>query len=136
MPDAEISPQRRGAQREQHGTFGLIRANGGQVRKREKSTLIVFWKKTDQKNASTRETDSKFILRGYDIFINELAHFHNTGKQKTAVLDKATIHVKSAHLIPAEQIISGYKGIPEIHNAKKKEQEKMSLTRKEQINQN
>jgi antirestriction protein ArdC len=44
-----------------YGTFGQIRANGGLVRKGEKSTLIVFWKKTDSKNASTGETDSKFI---------------------------------------------------------------------------
>ena len=52
-----------------YGTFGQIRANGGQVRKGEKSTLIVFWKKIDLKNASTGETDSKFILRYYHILI-------------------------------------------------------------------
>ncbi len=71
-----------------YGTFGQIRANGGQVRKGEKSTLIVFWKKTDLKNASTGETDSKFILRYYHIFNSEQAHFDETGKQKIAELDK------------------------------------------------
>ena len=98
-----------------YGTFGQIRANGGQVRKGEKSTLIVFWKKTDLKNASTGETDSKFILRYYHIFNSEQAHFDDTGKQKIAELDKATIDRKSAQFVPAEQIISGFKGRPEIH---------------------
>ncbi|MDP1624334.1 MAG: ArdC-like ssDNA-binding domain-containing protein [bacterium] len=100
-----------------YGTFGQIRTNGGQVRKGEKSTLIVFWKKTDLKNASTVETDSKFILRYYHIFNSEQAHFDNTGKQKIAELDKATIDRKSAQHVPAEQIISGYKGRPEIQYA-------------------
>ncbi len=98
-----------------YGTFGQIRANGGQVRKGEKSTLIVFWKKTDLKNASTGETDSKFILKYYHIFNSEQAHFDETGKQKIAELDKATIDRKSAQFVPAEQIISGYKGKPEIY---------------------
>jgi len=100
-----------------YGTFGQIRANGGQVSKGEKSTLIVFWKKTDSKNTSTGETDSKFILRYYHVFNSEQAHFDDTGKQKIAELDKATIDRKSAQFVPAEQIISGYKGRPEIHYA-------------------
>jgi len=100
-----------------YGTFQQIRANGGQVRKGEKSTLIVFWKKTDSKNASTGETDRKFILRYYHIFNSEQAQFDDTGKQKIAELDKATINRKSAQYMPAEQIISGYKGRPEIHYA-------------------
>ena len=100
-----------------YGTFGQIRANGGQVRKGEKSTLIVFWKKTDSKDASTGETDRKFLLRYYHIFNSEQAHFDETGKKKIAELDKSTLDRKSANQVPAEQIISGYKGIPEIHYA-------------------
>jgi antirestriction protein ArdC len=98
-----------------YGTFGQIRANGGQVRKGEKSTLIVFWKKTEGKNASTGETDSRFILRYYHVFNSEQAHFDEIGKQKIAELDKATIDRKSAQFVPAEQIISGYKDCPEIY---------------------
>jgi len=97
-----------------YGTFGQIRANGGQVRKGEKSTLIVFWKKTDLKNASTGETDSKFILRYYHIFNSEQAHFDEKGKEKIAELDKATIDRKSTQFVSAEQIISGYKGKPDM----------------------
>ena len=98
-----------------YGTFGQIRANGGQVRKGEKSTLIVFWKKTEGKNASTGETDNRFILRYYHIFNSEQAHFDEIGKQKIAELDRATIDRKLAAHLPAEQIISGYKDCPEIY---------------------
>ncbi len=98
-----------------YGTFGQIRANGGQVRKGEKSTLIVFWKKTDVQNPGTGETDNKFILRYYHIFNSEQAHFDEKGKQKIAELDKATLDRKSAAHLSAEQIISGYKGKPEIY---------------------
>jgi antirestriction protein ArdC len=98
-----------------YGTFGQIRANGGQVRKGEKSTLIVFWKKSEMKNVNTGETDRKFLLRYYRIFNSEQAHFDDAGKQKIAELDKATLDRKSDHHRPAEQIISGYKGVPDIH---------------------
>ena len=63
------------------------------------------------------QTDSKFILRYYHIFNSEQAHFDDTGKQKIAELVKATIDRKSAQFVPAEQIISGFKGRPEIHYA-------------------
>ena len=98
-----------------YGTFGQIRENGGQVRKGEKSTLIVFWKKSESKDVVTGDTDRKFILRYYHIFNSEQAHFDEKGKEKIAQLDKATIDRKSANYLPAEQIISGFKGCPEIH---------------------
>ncbi len=100
-----------------YGTFGQIRANGGQVRKGEKSTLIVFWKKTDLKNVSTGETDRKFLLRYYHIFNSEQAHFDDAGKQKIAELDKSSLDRKAANHLSSEQIISGYKGKPEINFA-------------------
>ena len=44
-----------------YGTFGQIRANGGQVRKGEKSTLIVFWKKSESKDVVTGDIDANFF---------------------------------------------------------------------------
>ena len=53
------------------GTYRQITERGGQVRKGEKSTLVVFWKKLDRKakDENGEETDRPgFVLRYYKCF--------------------------------------------------------------------
>jgi antirestriction protein ArdC len=46
-----------------YGTFQQIRSNGGMVRKGEKSTLVVFWKKLSSADPITLEEKSRYMLR-------------------------------------------------------------------------
>ena len=54
-----------------YGTFQQIRANGGQVRKGEKSTIVVLWKNTVEKDETTGETKKMFLLKFYHVFNSE-----------------------------------------------------------------
>ncbi len=51
-----------------YGTFQQIRANGVQVRKGEKSTIVVFWKSSVEKDEITGETKKMFLLKFYHVF--------------------------------------------------------------------
>jgi len=97
-----------------YGTFGQIRGNGGQVRKGEKSTLIVFWKKSENKNETTGETDRKMLLRYYHVFNSEQAHWDQQAVSKIENLDKIVVDRKASNVKWAEEIISDYTDCPEI----------------------
>ena len=94
-----------------YGTFQQIRANGGQVRKGEKSTLVVFWKKLKSTDPVTLEEKSKFLLRYYHVFNTDQAHFDEIGKQKIEKMNGST---PLQTISEAEQIISGYRDAPKI----------------------
>ncbi len=97
-----------------YGTFQQIRANGGQVRKGEKSTIVVFWKSSVEKDETTGETKKMFLLKFYHVFNSEQADFDEQGTKKIAELQNlVTEKVNSEHL-EAEAIIEGYVGRPEI----------------------
>lgn len=50
------------------GTYKQISERGGQVRKGEKGTAIVFWRIFDRKDAAGEVVDSRPVLRYYNVF--------------------------------------------------------------------
>jgi antirestriction protein ArdC len=104
-----------------YGTFGQIRSNGGQVRKGEKSTIIVFWKNSMEKDETTGETKKMFLLKFYHVFNSEQADFDEQGTKKIAELQNlVTEKVNSEHL-EAESIIEGYEHRPDIQYSNKED---------------
>lgn len=102
-----------------YGTFGQIRSNGGQVRKGEKSTIIVFWKNSMEKDETTGETKKMFLLKFYHVFNSEQADFDDQGAKKiTELQNLVTEKVNSEHL-EAEAIIEGFENGPDIHYSDK-----------------
>jgi len=102
-----------------YGTFQQIRANGGQVRKGEKSTIVVFWKSSVEKDEATGETKKMFLLKYYHVFNSEQADFDEQGTKKVAELQHlVTEKVNSEHL-EAEAIIEGFENGPDIHYSDK-----------------
>ena len=49
-------------------TFNQVLAEGGHVRKGEKSKIVVFWKWLDIENKDTGETERKPLLRYFNVF--------------------------------------------------------------------
>ncbi|NCA76924.1 MAG: DUF1738 domain-containing protein [Alphaproteobacteria bacterium] len=94
-----------------YGTFQQIRANGGQVRKGEKSTLVVFWKRLKSTDPVTLEEKTKYLLRYYHVFNSEQAHFDEIGKQK---IEKMNGTAPGQPVMKAEQIILGFRDAPKI----------------------
>jgi antirestriction protein ArdC len=102
-----------------YGTFQQIRANGGQVRKGEKSTIVVFWKNTVDQDETTGETKKMFILKFYHVFNSEQADFDEQGKKKIADLQNLVEDKINAEHLEAESIIESYQGRPDIHYSNK-----------------
>ena len=102
-----------------YGTFQQIRVNGGQVRKDEKSTIVVFWKNSLQQDETTGETKKLFLLKFYHVFNSQQADFDEQGMTKIAELQNlVTEKVNSDHL-EAEAIIEGFENGPDIHYSDK-----------------
>jgi len=97
-----------------YGTFQQIRSNGGQVRKGEKSTIVVFWKNTISQDETTGETKKMFLLKFYHVFNSEQADFDEQGKKKIAELQKLVDEKVNTEHLEAEAIIEGFQGRPEI----------------------
>jgi len=97
-----------------YGTFQQIRANGGQVRKGEKNTIVVFWKTGMEQDEATGVTKKTFLLRFYHVFNTEQADFDEQGKQKIAQLQSLVDEKINDEHLEAEAIIEGYEGHPEI----------------------
>jgi len=97
-----------------YGTFQQIRSNGGQVRKGEKSTIVVFWKTGMEQDEATGLTKKTFLLRFYHVFNSEQADFDDQGKQKIAQLQSLVDEKVNDEHLEAESIIQGYDRGPEI----------------------
>lgn len=94
-----------------YGTFQQIRANGGQVRKGEKSSLVVFWKRLQSTDPVTLEEKTRYLLRYYHVFNSEQAHFDEIGNQK---IEKMNGTAPGQPVIEAEQIVEGFRDAPKI----------------------
>jgi len=95
-----------------YGTFQQIRSNGGSVRRGEKATIIVFWKRELVTDEKTGEKSLKFLLRYYHVFNTEQADFDQIGKEK---IDSLNCEAHSVLIdLPAEEIISGFQDCPEL----------------------
>ena len=102
-----------------YGTFQQIRANGGKVRKGEKSTVVVFWKNAVDKDEDTGETKKMFILKFFHVFNSEQADFDEQGINKIAELQDLVIKKINSEHLEAEAIIEGYQDRPDIHYSDK-----------------
>jgi len=98
-----------------YGTFQQIRANGGQVRKGEKATVVVFWKSSIHTDEATQETKKMFLLRYFHIFNTEQADFDDQGNNKITQLQNLVEERHNESHVDAEQIITGYQNKPDIH---------------------
>ena len=104
-----------------YGTFQQIRANGGQVRKGEKSTIIVFWKNSLEQDETTGETKKMFLLKFYHVFNSEQADFDEQGTKKIAELQNLVAEKVNSEHVEAESIIEGYENRPDIHYSDKED---------------
>jgi antirestriction protein ArdC len=98
-----------------YGTFQQIRANGGKVRKGEKSTVVVFWKSSINTDEVTQESKRRFLLRYFHVFNTEQADFDQQGLDKIAQLQNLVEERHEESHLDAEQIIVGYQNKPDIH---------------------
>lgn len=99
-----------------YGTYKQIRENGGQVRKDEKATLIVFWKKSKGIDKITEKERLMFFLQYYFVFNTDQADFDEQGLQKIAKLQGMVTEKFNDAKVHAEQIIEGYKDCPPIQH--------------------
>src|SRR5450759_1205639 len=104
-----------------YGTFQQIRANGGQVRKGEKSTIIVFWKNSMEQDETTGETKKMFLLKFYHVFNSQQADFDEQGTKKIAELQNLVAEKVNSEHVEAESIIEGYENRPDIHYSDKED---------------
>lgn len=94
-----------------YGTFNQIRQNGGQVKKGEKSTIIVFWSFQTEIDPATGKSDKKYFLKFYNVFNVGQAEFDEIGQQKIRSLasfnDNPVIHAADDILnsMPAPPLI-------------------------------
>jgi len=100
------------------GTFNQVRKNGGQVNKGEKSTLVVFWKKTtyqkvDQDTGEISD-ENRFLLRYYNVFNSQQCTFDEIGEQKIRQLTGATESHFNERFLPAEDIIENMPDRPKV----------------------
>jgi len=102
-----------------YGTFQQIRSNGGQVRKGEKSTIVVFWKNSIEKDEATGLTRKMFLLKFYHVFNSEQADFDEPGTKKVADLQKLVDEKINSDHQEAEAIIEGFTNGPDIHYSDK-----------------
>ena len=69
-------------------TFKQVQAKGGQVKKGEKSTLVVFWKIFETKNKKTGEDEKIPMLRYYRVFnLDQCEGVEEPGKSDFKPLD-------------------------------------------------
>lgn len=100
-----------------YGTFEQIRSNGGVVRKGERATLIVFWKKSNVIDKETQEEKTLFLLRHYYVFNVEQADFDDIGKEHIASL--VDCHKIKPFIESAQNVIERMMDKPMIVNSSK-----------------
>jgi antirestriction protein ArdC len=98
-----------------YGTFAQIRSNGGMVRKGEKATIIVFWKKSVGEDKDTKDKKNLFLLKYYHIFNTEQADFDEIGTEKVANLNGLVNDKFESDYQDAQAIVEGYPNPPDIH---------------------
>ena len=91
-------------------TFRQTRNLGGNVRKGEKSSLLVFWKQYDTKDRDSGEAITVPVLRHYNVFNVEQCEGIEPPDAPPAPKDAEPFEPLAA----AEQIVAGYRDPPEI----------------------
>lgn len=111
-----------------YGTFAQVRSNGGMVRKGEKSSLVVFWKKSIAIDEVTKESKMMFLLKYYHVFNSEQADFDEQGNAKIAQMNQDIADFQKASILSAEEIIQGYPNPPHIRYSNKEDRAYYSPT--------
>lgn len=88
-----------------YGTFQQVRANGGHVKKGEKSTLVVFWKRLVKEDPSTGKKEVKYFLRYYLVFNVAQCEFDEMGQAKINKLAGMVLERKHERSLRADRII-------------------------------
>ncbi len=104
------------------GTYQQVRQNGGQVRKGEKATIVVFWKIGTAIDEETRKERRTFLLRYYHVFNTEQCDFDQVGLDKIAVLNNMVAEKHSERFQPAEDIIANMPKKPDMVFSKSDDQ--------------
>ncbi len=97
------------------GTYKWIAGHGGQIRKGEKSTLVVFWKsytKRVQDDDGNEENQRRFVLRYYLVFNADQADWNEGAEPVYEPLDTS----EAERIEAAERIVRGYPYPPQIRN--------------------
>jgi len=96
-----------------YGTFEQIRKNGGAVKKGEKSTIIVFWKRLIEEQPDGKK-DVKYFLKYYNVFNVDQAEFDEIGKKHISELCNLSYDQRFQRSMPAENIINDMQNPPKI----------------------
>ena len=94
------------------GTYDQIRERGGQVRKGEKGTFIIFWKsykKAAKDDKGNEKEESRPVLRYYNVF-NETQADWSDGMPFTKVVEVPEVEP----IEQAESVWQGYESRPEL----------------------
>jgi len=98
-----------------YGTFDQIRSNGGHVRKGEKATMVVFWKRLLKVDEQTKEESVHFVLRNYYVFNVEQADFDDKGKELITKMSASVTKPNDVYGVPsADNIIDCWGDKPQI----------------------
>ena len=98
-----------------YGTFNQIRQNGGQVKRGEKATLIVFWSFITDADPETGKTEKKYFLKYYNVFNVSQADFDSIGKEKINQLARV---IDNPVYPTAESVIASFIDPPVIFHDK------------------
>ena len=88
-----------------YGTFQQVRSNGGYVKKGEKSTLVVFWKRLVKEDPATGKKEVKYFLRYYLVFNVAQCVFDEIGQAKIDKLAGMVLERKNQRSLKADFII-------------------------------
>ncbi|MCA9026690.1 MAG: DUF1738 domain-containing protein [Planctomycetaceae bacterium] len=94
-------------------TFRQAKKRDGQIRKGEKSSLVVFWKQVNKRDEQTEELITIPVLRHYNVF--NIDQCEGIEAPDTVTADPNAQPIEP--LERAEQVISGYQDRPEIHHS-------------------
>lgn len=86
------------------GTYKQITERGGQVRKGEKSTMVILWRPVEKKDAAGNVVERFMVLRAYNVF-NECQAEWEEGARRPPVLD--AIHDGSP-IEHCDEMVAGY----------------------------
>ena len=92
-------------------TFNQAKARGGNVKKGEKSSMVVFWKQYDTEDRQTHEPTKVPVLRYYNVFnaTEQCEGLEVPDAPKFEPIDFKPIEM-------AEQIAKGYEGAPALEH--------------------
>ena len=100
------------------GTYQQVRKNGGTVKKGEKSSLVVFWKRStyQKENLNTGEMEEKdsFLLRFYLVFNSQQCVFDKEGKQRVNSMSRTSESARNERSVTADNIIDQMEDRPRI----------------------